>query len=105
MLAEKSYQRVQSKEGMTKHISSFQVLYCQMALHLFIDSSGAKDIIDELSLCHKEVMKMGKKKKKDSKGKKAEEGPQWVEVVTELLLSLLTHEKSLFRSVAQGVFW
>ncbi|KAG7154018.1 Myb-binding protein 1A-like 1 [Homarus americanus] len=85
----------------------FQVLYGQMALRLFFEPEGAKDIIDELNACQREVMKKGSAWKKGN-ASKAEDGleePHWVEVVTELLISLLAHEKRIFRSMAQGVFW
>lgn len=75
-----------------------------MCLHLFIDPSGAKDIIEELNACHKKVMKMSDIKKKRGAEVSMRE-PYWVEVITELLLSLLTQEKNFFRSVSQGVFW
>ena len=40
-------------------LSFVQVLYCQMALHLFVDVTAAAESIEEFITCHKEVMKLG----------------------------------------------
>lgn len=80
----------------------FQILYCQMGLHIFYDSSGARDIIEELDACYEAVKKSSETKERSAA---AEEQPYWVEVVTELLLTLMTNVKNLFKAVAQGVFW
>lgn len=86
-----------------------------MALHLFVDVVVATESIEEFITCHKEVMKLGMLKGDEDEDEEEEdeeedegdeEGrPNWVEVVTELLLSLMTQEMHLFRSVVQGLFW
>ena len=91
-----------------------QVLYCQIALHLFVDVTVAKECISEFITCYKEVKKLGMLKggddvdedgDEDENVAEEEERPTWVEVVTEMLLSLMTQEMHIFRSVAQGLFW
>ncbi|XP_045113019.1 uncharacterized protein LOC123505591 isoform X2 [Portunus trituberculatus] len=91
----------------------FQVLYCQMALHLFVDVTVAKESITEFITCHRDIRKLGMLKGDDDEDDdndndneaEEEERPNWVEVLTEMLLSLLTQEMHLFRSVVQGLFW
>lgn len=102
-----------TEEDIAKTI--FQVLYCQMALHLFVDVTVATESIDEFITCHKEVKKLGmfsddaEEEEEEEEDDKEEEGvegkPNWVEVVTEMFLTLMTQETHLFRSVVQGLFW
>lgn len=76
-----------------------------MALHLFIDNSEATDFINELTACHKEIMTLSSEKKaKISQTSEGESRPYWLEVVTELIISFMTHEKIFFRNIAKGVF-
>lgn len=84
-----------------------------MALHLFVDVTVATETIDEFITCHREVKKLGMlndNEEEDEDEEEEEENgiegkPNWVEVVTEMLLSLMTQEMHLFRSVVQGLFW
>ncbi|KAK3867115.1 hypothetical protein Pcinc_027399 [Petrolisthes cinctipes] len=79
----------------------FQLIYTQMALYLFLDHKVAKDIIEELNACCK-MMMMSENPK--SQSKETEGQPHWVEVVTELLLSLMTQEEHYIRFMAQNAF-
>lgn len=82
-----------------------------MALHLFVDVTVATETIDEFITCHKEMKKLGMlsdDEEDESEGEEEEDGvekPNWVELVTEMLLTLMTQEMHLFRTVVQGLFW
>lgn len=81
----------------------FQLLYGQLAIHMFYEPLFAMDIIKELNPCYKEMMKStGMKKKK--KFREREEELYWVDVVTELLLSLMSRGAFHLRYVAKKVF-
>lgn len=101
----------QDAEGTETEVAKiiFQVLFCQMALHLFVDVTVATESITEFITCHREVKKLGMLKGDDDEDEECEdmeeERPTWVEVVTEMLLTLMTQEMHLFRTVVQGLFW
>jgi len=67
-----------------------------MALNLFTEPDQSIDILKELKACYERQ----KTKKEDD----SDEQPHWVEVLTEVLLSLLTRPSSLFRHVVDHVF-
>jgi len=98
--AVKSIERIQKKrrksEAPQHEDDVFELLFSHMALNLFTEPDQAIDILKELKACF-ERQKV--KKEEDS-----DEEPHWVEVLTEVLLSLLTRPSSLFRHVVDQVF-
>lgn len=85
----------------------FLILLYQLGLFLFsepVHVKIARSSIKELKSCY-EHYKKGKKKQ--SKAKKEEDlssDPEWIEVLVEVLLSILSAESSVLRSVVQCVF-
>jgi DNA polymerase phi len=88
-----------SKGSSEKNLSSvLLVLFMQLGLQLFLDPELALDSLEELHLC---VEKAGLTKQKISKNVNE---PHWVEVVTDLFLSLLSQSSSMLRSIVNRVF-
>lgn len=82
----------------------FLILFFQLGLFLFSDPTYvklAKSSIKELKSCYEHFRK--NKKKKPKKEHLSDE-PEWIEVLVEVLLSLLSAESSVLRSVVQCVF-
>lgn len=91
----------QSKATSEKNLSSvLLVLFMQLGVQLFLDSELALDSLEELHLC---VEKAGLTKQKSSH-KASKDEPHWVEVVTDLFLSLLSQSSSMLRSIVTHVF-
>ncbi|KAF4530902.1 hypothetical protein B566_EDAN017817 [Ephemera danica] len=91
----------QSKATSEKNLSSvLLVLFMQLGVQLFLDSELALDSLEELHLC---VEKAGLTKQK-SPHKASKDEPHWVEVVTDLFLSLLSQSSSMLRSIVTHVF-
>ena len=76
-----------------------QVLYAHMSFQLFVDTENTKEVIEELNSCHKNA----KVKKKTKKKNEENEEPYWVEVVVDLLLSLLARANHTLRNIIQIV--
>ncbi|XP_041971652.1 uncharacterized protein LOC121727737 [Aricia agestis] len=85
----------------------FLILLHQLGLFLFSEPTHVKisqSCIMELKSCY-EHYKKGKKKQKNKKNDSiSEEEPEWIEVVIEVLLSILSVDSSVLRSVVQCVF-
>lgn len=82
----------------------FLILLYQLGLFLFSDPTYvklAKSSIKELKSCYEHFRK--NKKKKPKKENLSDE-PEWIEVLVEVLLSILSAESSVLRSVVQCVF-
>jgi DNA polymerase phi len=72
---------------------------------LFSDPTLAIDVLADLHICL-DKSSQKKKKKRKSISKKAdsdEEEPEWIEVVVDLLLSLLSQNKHVLRQVVGSV--
>ncbi|EZA51443.1 Myb-binding protein 1A [Ooceraea biroi] len=81
----------------------FHTMNLHMGLQLFSDPEMAIMSINELQSCYERLTKKSKKHKKLD-GSAMEEEPQWVEVVVDLLLSLLSRNNHLLRSLVGCVF-
>lgn len=84
----------------------FLILFYQLGLFLFSEPSHvniAKSSIIELKSCYEHYNKGKKKKSKKNKENLADE-PEWIEVLVEVLLSILSIESSVLRGVVQCVF-
>ncbi|KAK7086868.1 hypothetical protein SK128_002697 [Halocaridina rubra] len=77
----------------------FQVLYGQLLLHLLVNATEAKEILDELNNSYREARRVKTKVRDDF------DEISWVDMVVETLLSLLPRENTLFRALVQGVLW
>ncbi|XP_057319340.1 myb-binding protein 1A-like [Microplitis mediator] len=78
----------------------FYVMDLNMGLQIFSDSAMAISNINEIHSCYE---RLTQKKSKKSK-KKEEDEPEWVDVIVDLLLSLLSQNSHLLRSLVQRVF-
>ncbi|KAL9986840.1 hypothetical protein ACROYT_G001046 [Oculina patagonica] len=98
--AVKSIEKIQKKrrksEAPQHEDEVFQLLFSHMALNLFTEPDQAIDILKELKACYE--------RQKTKTEEDHNEEPHWVEVLTEVLLSLLTRPSSLFRHVVDQVF-
>lgn len=74
----------------------FHVLMLHMALQLFNNPELAENAIEELDA----VMERATLKKK----KESENEPEWIEVVVDLFLTLLSQESSVLRNIIRHVF-
>ncbi|XP_017777621.1 PREDICTED: myb-binding protein 1A-like protein [Nicrophorus vespilloides] len=102
-LWKKGVDAVTKMENKTKktHLNPvFHILFAQMSLQMFNDVKLAKDSLQELFECHARI-----KKAKKSKGENGdEEEIEWIEVVVDLFLNLLSHNSHLLRSIIGCVF-
>ena len=81
----------------------FHTMNLHMGLQLFSDPEMAVSSIDELHSCYDHVKGKKKSNKKNNSVVEDEE-PEWVEVVVDLLLSLLSRKSHLLRSLVGCVF-
>lgn len=86
-----------------KVLPIFHTIYLHMGLQLFSDPEMAIMSINELHSCYERLNKKSKKHKKPDTSLMEEE-PEWVEVVVDLLLSLLSRNNHLLRSLVGCVF-
>ena len=77
-----------------------------MNLHLFINPQSALDIITELDQCYEKAVEG--KSKREKKGNNplplSQDGPEFVEVVVDLLLLLLSKGDHYWRKIAISIF-
>lgn len=95
---------IETTDSKSKVDKVFLILLYQLGLFLFsepIHVKIARSSIKELKSCYEHYRK-GKKKTK-SKSDFSEE-PEWIEVLVEVLLSILSADSSVLRSVVQCVF-
>ncbi|XP_072934528.1 myb-binding protein 1A-like protein [Epargyreus clarus] len=95
-------QKIEEVESKSKVDNVFLILLYQLGLFLFSEPTHVKiatSSIKELKSCY-EHYKKGKKKK----NKSLTDEPEWIEVLVEVLLSILSVESSVLRSVVQCVF-
>ncbi|XP_019366863.1 PREDICTED: myb-binding protein 1A [Gavialis gangeticus] len=80
-------------------VFAFQQLLLLVGIYLFKTPTETMDLLNDLLSCMERVFdKKSKKKKCD------EEEPEWVEVIVEVLLSLLSQPSLLMRRVSKSVF-
>lgn len=99
---------IQTHESKSKVDKVFLILLYQLGLFLFSEPNHVKmatSSIKELKSCYEHYKKGKKKKPKKTKdGDLTDEEPEWIEVLVEVLLSILSTESSVLRSVVQCVF-
>ncbi|KAI5724410.1 hypothetical protein M8J77_002263 [Diaphorina citri] len=86
--------KLESKKSI---LIAFQTMYLQLCLYLFLDNSISIDVIDELNNCYERFDE--KKAQTDD-----ENEPHWIEVITELFLSLLSKDSVLLRHLVAKAF-
>lgn len=101
----KMYERITSiiqngKKQRSNLNNVFVVLLLHMGLQLFRESEMAELAIDDLEKC----MERADKKLAKSKGNSNVDEPEWIEVVVDLFLHLLSQNTSFLRNVVNSVF-
>lgn len=98
-------QNIEKGDSTAKIDKVFLILLYQLGLFLFSEPAHVKiatSSIMELKSCYEHYRK-GQKKPKAKQGSLTDE-PEWIEVLVEVLLSILSAESSVLRSVVQCVF-
>uniref|UniRef100_H3CQD1 MYB binding protein (P160) 1a n=1 Tax=Tetraodon nigroviridis TaxID=99883 RepID=H3CQD1_TETNG len=93
--------RKKAKKASTAENTAFQQLFLLVGLHLFKAPEELLDIVKDLQSC---VDKAQEKKAKKKKKQTEEEEPEWVEVMVDILLSLLSRPSRHIRQVCRTVF-
>ncbi|XP_070591325.1 myb-binding protein 1A [Erythrolamprus reginae] len=83
--------------------SAFQHLLLLVGIHLFKSPAECVHLLNDLQNCIKRAFGEKPKKKKAAPTEDEEE-PAWVEVIVEVLLSLLAQSSGLIRRVCKNVF-
>ncbi|KAE8287710.1 Myb-binding protein 1A-like protein [Larimichthys crocea] len=103
MIESVSNLKKKSKKGPTAENTAFQQLFLLVGMHLFKAPEELLGIMKDLQSCvNKAQEKKAKKKKKQAK--EQEEEPEWVEVMVDILLSLLSQPSRHIRQVCKTVF-
>uniref|UniRef100_A0A1A8JRE6 MYB binding protein (P160) 1a n=1 Tax=Nothobranchius kuhntae TaxID=321403 RepID=A0A1A8JRE6_NOTKU len=90
------------KKGTTAESGAFQQLFLLVGMHLFKAPDELLDIMKDLQNCVDKAQEKKTKKKKKKEGETDE--PEWVEVMVDILLSLLSQQNRLIRQVCKTVF-
>ncbi|XP_070773247.1 myb-binding protein 1A-like protein [Enoplosus armatus] len=94
-----------AKKGTTAEISAFQHLFLLVGMHLFKAPEELLDIMKDLQSCMDKAQEKKAKKKKKKQGEASlTEEPEWVEVMVDILLSLLSQQSRHIRQVCKTVF-
>lgn len=96
---------IDGNQNKSKVDKVFLILLYQLGLFLFSEPTHvkvARSSIKELNSCYEHYRK--EQKKKPGKVKVCSDQPEWIEVLVEVLLSILSVESSVLRSVVQCVF-
>jgi len=113
----KNVDQIEKKESAAKPddrwtYQVFLVLYLNLGFEMLRDPAMPKEVIDELDTCYAKATEVKKKKKptrRTTRSKLQEEeetvdDPHWLEVVTDILLSLLSRDQHLLRTVVVSVW-
>ncbi|XP_067263325.1 myb-binding protein 1A-like protein [Chanodichthys erythropterus] len=90
------------KSSLPKH-AAFQHLFLLVGIQMFKAPEESLELLNDLRTSM-EKAEAKKSKKKKATGKSSDEEPHWVEVIVEILLSLLSQPSRLIRSVCNAVF-
>ncbi|VVC26651.1 Armadillo-type fold,DNA polymerase V,Armadillo-like helical [Cinara cedri] len=93
---EKKLKKCADKSKEQSILFVFHILFLQMGLYLFVEPSVAIETLEELQNCYEHHTINKDDEEKDE--------PNWVEVVVELMLSLLARESYLLRQLISRVF-
>ncbi|XP_036611742.1 myb-binding protein 1A [Trichosurus vulpecula] len=92
--ADRLRQRVKDSRG--AEITAFLQLLLLVGIHLFKAPGECVDLLSDLQNCIEKAL--------DKKAAAGAQDPQWVEVMVEILLSLLSQPSRLMRQVSRSVF-
>ncbi|XP_059127112.1 myb-binding protein 1A isoform X1 [Peromyscus eremicus] len=81
---------------------AFQHLLLLVGLHLFKSPTESCDVLGDIQTCIKKSMEQNPRRSRSRA--KASQEPVWVEVMVEILLSLLAQPSNLMRQVVRNVF-
>ncbi|XP_067295675.1 myb-binding protein 1A-like protein [Pseudorasbora parva] len=95
--------RKKAKKSSSPEHAAFQHLFLLIGMQMFKAPEESLELLNDLRTCM-EKAQAKKSKKKKATGKSSDEEPHWVEVVVEILLSLLSQPSRLIRSVCKSVF-
>lgn len=102
---EKSNKKKKSTDGVNKLQSVFNILLLNMGLQLFREPEMACPAVDDLLKCMEKTNQQSKSKKKSKKSiEEQEEEPEWIEVVVDLFLHLLSQNNSALRNIVNALF-
>ncbi|NXW62873.1 MBB1A protein, partial [Eurystomus gularis] len=87
------------KKSVSAKVVAFQQLLLLMAIHLFKNQSETMDVLSDLLNCTEGAFSKEPKKKNTDNAE-----PGWVEVMVEILLSLLAQPSLLLRRITKSVF-
>ncbi|XP_036380049.1 myb-binding protein 1A-like protein isoform X2 [Megalops cyprinoides] len=104
MVASVETLRKKAKKAQTAETSAFQQLFLLVGIQLFKAPEESVDLMQDLQNCLEKAQEKKSKKKKKAADGVEEDEPQWVEVVVEILLSLLSQPSRLIRQVCRTVF-
>ncbi|XP_004857298.1 myb-binding protein 1A [Heterocephalus glaber] len=82
--------------------TAFQHLLLLVGIHLFKSPTESCDLLGDIQTCIKKSM--GEKTRRSRSKAISSQEPPWVEVMVEILLSLLSQPSNLMRQVARSVF-
>ncbi len=106
----KMVKTVEGINSIKKEDRVFQLLLVHIGFQLFSDPAAAIELLDDLHVCYDKAKKATserrKSKRRSAVAKAAtleDNEPHWVEVVVDLLLSLLSQNKSVLRHVVNQV--
>ncbi|RVE64282.1 hypothetical protein OJAV_G00144220 [Oryzias javanicus] len=92
------------KKGLTAESNAFQQLFLLIGMHLFKAPEELLDIMKDLQTCVDKAQEKKAKKRKKKQAAEQEEEPEWVEVMVDILLSLLSQPSRHIRLVCRTVF-
>lgn len=107
-LADKSSKKKKSADNKLQNV--FNILLLNMGLQLFREPEMAAPAVDDLLKCMSKTKESNKIKKKSKKSQTQngenhnEEEPQWIEVVVDLFLHLLSQNNSALRNIVNALF-
>ncbi|XP_056600819.1 myb-binding protein 1A-like protein [Triplophysa dalaica] len=96
--------RKQCKKSPSPKHAAFQHLFLLIGVQMFKDPKESVELLTDLRSCMEKAQAKKPKKKKATGSVSSEEEPHWVEVVVEILLSLLSQPSRLIRNVCRIVF-
>ncbi|MGH0140875.1 UNVERIFIED_CONTAM: hypothetical protein FKN15_072039 [Acipenser sinensis] len=93
-----------AKKSQNMETAAFQQLFLLVGIHLFKTPEESVELINDLQNCLENAQEKKSKKKKATASSEESEEPQWVEVMVEILLTLLSQPSRLMRQVSKTVF-
>ncbi|KAI8122708.1 Myb-binding protein 1A [Lucilia cuprina] len=94
-----------NKKGDNKLQTVFNILLLNMGLQLFREAEMAGPAVDDLLKCMEKTSQQTKTKKSKKTGaSEQEEEPEWIEVVVDLFLHLLSQNNNALRNIVNALF-